>query len=110
MKAGSGLTELVRLIESQGYTETDVLKFYNQRRHKKCMKLVSSDWFSVFLTYLDIADLVRLDSAFCNHAIRPNWLSLLKTLKPRISICNYKHSTIKIANWLILKNIHPEEL
>ena len=37
------LLELISLMENQGYTETDVLKFYNQRRHDKWMKLVSSD-------------------------------------------------------------------
>ena len=103
------LQELVNLIESQGYTESDVSKFYQQRRHEKWMKLVSSDWFSVFLRYLDIKELERLDSAFCNHVDRPKWLNFLKTSKPSICIdCN--RLTIKVVNWLIRKNMHPEEL
>ena len=101
---------LVRLIESQGYTDTDISKFCQQRRYEKSMmKLVSSDCFSVFLTYLDIKKIVRLDSAFCNHVDRPKWLNSLKNFKPSISIrCN--RSTIKVAKWLIQKNMHSEEL
>ena len=91
------LPVLVRLIESQGYTDIDISKFCQQRRYEKSMmKLVSSDCFSVFLTYLDIKKIVRLDSAFCNHVDRPKWLNSLKNFKPSISIrCN--RSTIKVA-------------
>ena len=103
------LPELIGLIENQGYTETDVLKFYQQRRHDKWMKLVSSDWFSVFLTYLDIEEILELDSAFCNHNDRIEWLNLLETLTPRIHVKNNEFVD-KISDWLILKNVHPLEL
>ena len=103
------LSELISLITSQSYTEADISKYYQHRRYEQWIKLVSSDWFSVFLTYLDIKEIAKLDFAFCNHADRPKWLNLLKTSKPSISIhCN--RSTIKIANWLIQKVMHPEEL
>ena len=104
------LPELVSLIESQGYTETDILKYYQQRRrHEKLIKLVSSDWFSIFLTYLTIEDILSLDSAFCNHNDRIEWLKLLKTLKPCIRVKNDQFAD-KIADWYILKNVHPVEL
>ena len=103
------LQELISLIENQGYTESDILKFYNQRRHQKLMKLVSSDWFAIFLTYLDIKEIVRLDSAFCSYVDRPSWLTLLKTFEPSISLC-CNRSTIEISEWLIRKYVHPKEL
>ena len=73
------------------------------------MKLVSSDWFSIFLTYLDKEEILRLDSAFCNHNSRIEWLNLLNTLKPSIIVKNNQF-TNKIADWLILKNVYPVEL
>ena len=70
---------------------------------------MSSDCFSIFLTYLDIKEILRLDSAFCNHNDRIEWLNLLTTLKPCISVENNQFAN-KIADWLILKNVHPVEL
>ena len=99
------LLELICLIESQGYSETDISKFYNQRRHEKWMKLVSSDWFSIFPTYLDIKDILRLDSAFCNHKSRIEWLILLKTLKPSISVDNNRFADKECASCRIVIKI-----
>ena len=93
-------------MESQGYTETDISKYYQQRRHEKWMKLVSSDWFSIFLTYLNIDEILRLDSAFCSHNGRIEWLNLLKTLKPRICVKNNEFAD-KIGDWLLSKFVHP---
>ena len=103
------LRELVSLIDSQGYTATDILKLYQQRRQDKWMKLVPSDWFSISLTYLTMEEILRLDSAFCHHDSRIEWLNLLKTFNPCISVKNDLFAN-KIADWLILKNIQPTEL
>ena len=67
------------------------------------------DEVSIFLAYLDIGEILRLDSAFCNHNSRLEWLNLLKTLTPRINVKNNQFAE-KIADWLILKNVHPVEL
>ena len=58
---------------------------------------------------MDIEDVLRLDSAFCNHKSRIEWLNLLKTFTPQITV-QYDHIADKIADWLILKNVHPKEL
>ena len=69
------------------------------------MKLMSSDWFSMFLQYLNLEDIANLDKAFCNHADRHIWLNLLKDhIIPCVKIVNNREPT-KMVKWLISKHI-----
>ena len=67
------LQSLMDIITCLGYTETDISNYYNQKKYKLWINLISADWFSIFLTYLDIEDIARLDSAFTHHDDRPKW-------------------------------------
>ena len=96
-------------IANQGYTETDISNYYKQNKYELWIKLISTDWFSTFLTYLDVRDIGRLDSAFTNHEDRPKWLHLLKDIKPNIAIENDLFID-KISNWLIEKDVHADTL
>ena len=78
------LQSLMSIISSQGYTESDISNYYKQRNYELWIKLISADWFSMFLTYLDVKEILRLDSAFTNHGDRPKLLHLLKDIKPNI--------------------------
>ena len=44
----------------------DVVQYIRGENNKLWMTLVSSDWFSYFLQYLNLKDIANLDSAFCN--------------------------------------------
>ena len=69
------------------------------------MKLISSDWFSYFLQYLELKYIANLDSAFCNHEDRIHWLILLKQYcAPYVYIVEEKSGNILI-NWLLLKKV-----
>ena len=103
------LPSLMSIIANQGYTETDVSNYYKQTKYEAWIKLISADWFSIFLTYLDVKDVVRLDSAFTNHKDRPKLFRLLKDLKPNIIIKNNLFID-KISNWMILNDVHPNAL
>ena len=103
------LQSLMNIIASQGYTETDISNYYKQKKYELWIKLISADWFSIFLTYLDVKDIARLDSSYTNHGNRPNWLRLLKRIKPCITIVN-DQSADKISDWLILKDVHPTKI
>ena len=90
--------------------KVDIAKFneYNikSRLYRELwIKLISADWFSTFLTYLDMNDIGRFDSAFTNHGDIPKWLHLLKNIKPNITIKNNLFID-KISNWFIQKDIH----
>ena len=61
------LQSLMNIIANQGYTETDISNYCKRKKCELWIKLISSDWFSIFLTYLNLNDIVRLDSAFTNH-------------------------------------------
>ena len=64
----------------------------------------------MFLQYLDLEDIGNLDTAFCNHAERPVWLSLLKGyIVPSVEIVNNKNLK-KMTDWLISKHIHLDKL
>ena len=84
------------------HTDTEIKKY------KLWIKLISADWFSIFLTYLRVKDIVRLDPAFTNHEDRPKWLSLLTIISPSFFIVN--KSVDNISDWLIQKDVHPSEL
>ena len=71
--------EMKTLIERYGHRETDITNYFKQRRYDLLIKLISSEWFSIFLPYLDLKDIAKLDTAFCSHIIRPVWLKLLRT-------------------------------
>ena len=85
----------------------DVAQYFQCKNHKFW---ISSDWFSYFLKFLSLRDIAILDSAFCNHEDRIQWL---------ISITNHSVPCLNIRsmeagkdfmNWLILKKICSEEL
>ena len=103
------LQSLMTIISNQGYTESNISNFFKQKNYELWIKLISADWFSIFLTYLDVKDIVRLDSAFTNHEDRPKWLRLLKMLKPSIAIDNNQLAD-SISGWLIQKNVHPSKV
>ena len=103
------LQSLMNIIASQGYTESDIFNYYKQKKYELWIKLISADWFSIFLTYLDVKDIVRLDSAFTNHVGRLKWLRLLKDIKPNITIKNNLFID-KISNWMIQKDVHPNAI
>ena len=82
--------------------------------HAHChwMKLMSSDCFSTFLQYLNLKDIIKLDTAFCNHNERTIWLNVLKVLiLPAVeTVSDNDKVLIKKADWLISKNIHVDGL
>ena len=94
------LQSLMNIIACQGYTKADISNYYKQKNYELWIKLISADWFSIFLTYLNVKDIVRLDSAFTSRGDRPKWLHLLKSVKPSIEIVN-NHSVDSISDWLI---------
>ena len=102
-------SELENLIERHGHTEADVMNYFIQRRRKLWIKLMSSDWFSVFLQYLNLKDIAKLDTAFCSHAIRPKWFKLLRSFGIPVEFVNNR-LVAKVTDWLVMKNIHPHEL
>ena len=81
------------------YTYADVMN--RIKAHAHWMKLVSSDWFSMFLPYFNVKDIANLDIAFCNHADRPIWLNLLNDhIIPSVEIVNNR-GLQKLTEWLI---------
>ena len=68
----------VESLELERCVGTDVVQYIRGENNKLWMTLVSSDWFSYFLQYLNLKDIANLDSAFCNVEERMHWLLLLK--------------------------------
>ena len=101
--------DLDNLIERHGYTESDIINYFMQRRSKLWMRLLSSDWFSCFLQYSNLKDIVNLDTAFCSHSIRPIWLNLVNDFSITVEFMN-NMLVDEVTNWLVLKHIHPKEL
>ena len=50
------LRKLLNIMPNHGYP-----KYFEQKNYELWIKLISSDWFSIFLTYLDMEDIVRLE-------------------------------------------------
>ena len=72
-----------------------------RNRHNLWIQLISSDWFICFLDYLWFDDIVKLDTAFCNHIDR----FFLKCYIPDVAIeCD------DIANWMISKSILLDDI
>ena len=101
---------LSKLLELEGYIQSDFALYHQSKRHKLWMKLISSGWFSYFLQYLNLKDIAKLDSAFCNHEDRLHWLILVR--KHSVPCMKIEHSQhiVTLVDWLILKNIHSNEL
>ena len=93
------------------YACADIMNYMKARYHAHWMKLVSSDWFSMFLQYLNLNDIANLDIAFCNHVDRPVWLNLLKghIISFTVEVASNK-GLKKMTDWLISKHIHLEKL
>ena len=105
------LSELMNAIIEQQYTYVDIMNYIKAQYHAHWMKLVSSDWFSTFLPYLNLKDIANLDTAFCNHADRPIWLNLLKGHSIRYTVEIVDNRGLKMmTDWLITKNIHLDKL
>ena len=88
---------------------TDISNHYEQKNYKLWIKLISIDWFSIFLTYLDMKDIGRLDSALTNREHRPKWLHLLKNIEPYITLKNNLFID-EVSNWLIQKMLIHQNL
>ena len=107
-------SELENLIERYGHTEANIINnitnYFMQRRSKLWMKLMSSaDWFSVFLQYLKLKDIVNLDTAFCSYSFRPLWLQLINKHSLNVVFANNR-LVDEVTDWLVMKNMHPKEL
>ena len=111
MNHGKTLPELMNAIIEQQFTYVDIMNYIKAQYHAHWMKLMSSDWFSIFLQYLNLKDIVNLDTAFCNHMGRPTWLNLLKdhTIRYTIEIVD-NIGLKKMTDWLISKHIHLDKL
>jgi hypothetical protein len=103
------ISELVDSMIMNGITDTDVSKIYKRRKYGLCVTLLSMDWFHIFLKYFTLQEIVEIDSSFTNHADRQLWLILLEKSRLTIVLKNNRLVDETVA-WLILKNIHPEEL
>ena len=103
------LAELKISIERYGHRETDIVNYFKQRRYDLWIKLLSSEWFSVFLPYLNLRDIAKLDTAFCSSAIRPIWLKLINNHRLTVEFMNNR-LVDEVTDWLVMKNIHPTEL
>ena len=53
---------------------------------RKWTKLISSDWFAIFLDCLNLKEMVQLDSAFTNHRNRSSWLFIIEELSSKFKI------------------------
>ena len=82
----------------------------NAQYHAHWMKLMSSDWFSILLPYLNLKDIANVDTAFCNHMDRPVWLNLLNDhIVPSVEIVNNR-GLKKMTDWFISKHINLDKL
>ena len=98
------MAETANKRKSQCFNESKV------KSHKLWMKLISSCWFSYFLQYLTLKEIAKLDSAFCNHDDRIQWLSLLTEHSVQCLKIPRKNFVDKFIAWLVLKRIHTTEL
>ena len=103
------LAECMQILQKNEYREADILNYLKQCRYELWIKLMSSEWFSIFLQYLNLKYIAKLDTAFCGSSIRPLWLNLLKNFSPKVEFVNNR-LVEKVTDWLAVKNIHPMEL
>ena len=73
---------------------------------------VFNEWFlSNFLGYLNVGEIVRLDSAICNKSDRPNWLECIAKdighVSTKFQSCITNDATIK---WCSMKKIKFKHL
>ena len=73
------------------------------------MELMSAEWFSTILQYLNLKDIAKVDTAFCSCSIRLLWLNFIKSSGPVVEFANNRFVK-KITDWLVVKNILPTEL
>ena len=73
------------------------------------VQLLSSDWFTYFLNYIDWNDIAILDLSFCNHTDRLTWLCFLTCFQPS-SLVTVSFTNRKFEKWLLLKGIYPQRL
>ena len=101
------LPEFMHAIQKQEYREADILIYLKQHRYELWMKLMSSEWFSILLQYLNLKDIAKVDTAFCSCSVRSKWLNLLRNFSQNVEFANNR-LVDEVTNWLVLKHIHPK--
>ena len=97
--------KLVESLELERYTGSDVAPYIRSENNKLWMKLISSDWFSYFLQYLNLKDIANLDTAFCNHEDRMHWFILLKSYCiPNLDIEELESGNA-LVKWLTIRKV-----
>ena len=76
----------------------------SSNRCDKWLFQLTSRWFTEsFFKYLDLNEIVKLDSCICNYTHRNSWLDCLQIFQFSVDMTNedFNH----IAKWIILKNL-----
>ena len=102
-----------RLIMDKKLTENDFFECYQRSLRKlnlDWLSLLTSDWFSsLLLKFINVIEISNLDTAFCSATVRPRWLDCLANNVTPSSFQNLKWND-KAIDWIVLKNLHFEEL
>ena len=77
-------SELMYANQKREFSVEDILNYLKQRRYELWMKLISSEWFSIFLQYLNLKDIAKVDTAFCSCSVRSKWLNLLRNFSQNV--------------------------
>ena len=80
-------SEILENLIASDYSITDMMKFISKKRNKAFISLLISSWFSeVFLKYLTIDEIGKLDLTISCREKRTEWLKCIRNSKLSVTL------------------------
>ena len=81
------LSEINKMLIENGYTLNDLSEYLKISRYEVWINLLVSEWFAnIFLNFLTLEEILKLDSSILNHDDRNKWLHCLSTIHLAIEL------------------------